>query len=299
VTTGTPPTLPARPERPEGLPPARSPDERPWRALLAVPIAIVALVAGVVAFAIAAAIRDAIVSAPMHHPGVAGAAAHGTPPLLTLISTFVQDVTLMAGVGIAAALALGGRLRPEALGLRRPARIAPSVALVVGGYVAFLLISAAWTSWLGITDRENVPVSLGTRDSPVALVASILVVCAVAPMAEELFFRGFLFGALRKRGFPIAAGISGVTFGLAHVASSPIGFLVPLAILGVILCVVYERTGSLYPCIALHCLNNSVAFGVGDGRIWLIPVCLAGAGAVIVATLRGASRALATPAPAR
>jgi membrane protease YdiL (CAAX protease family) len=298
VSTGTPPTLPARPERPEGLPPARPADERPWRPLLAIPIAIVSLVAGVVAFAVAAAIRDAVVSAPIHRPGVAGAAAHGTPPLLTLISTFVQDVTLIAGVGIAVAIALGGRLRAAALGLR-PARIVPSAALVVGGYVAFLIISAAWTSWLGITDRENVPVSLGTRDSAGALIGAILVVCAVAPMAEELFFRGFLFGSLRKRGFPIAAGVSGITFGLAHVASSPIGFLVPLAILGVLLCLVYERTGSLYPCIALHCLNNSVAFGVGDGRIWLVPVCLVVAGAVIVVTLRAAGHAFATPAAAR
>jgi len=60
-----------------------------------------------------------------------------------------------------------------------------------------------------------------------------------------------------------------VTFGLAHVLSSPIGFIVPLAALGAILCLLYEWTRSLYPCIALHALNNSVAFGVADGRVWL------------------------------
>jgi membrane protease YdiL (CAAX protease family) len=53
-----------------------------------------------------------------------------------------------------------------------------------------------------------------------------------------------------------------------------------------ILCLLYERTGSLYPSMALHALNNSIAFGAGDGRGWLVPVCLAGAAAAITALAR-------------
>jgi len=38
----------------------------------------------------------------------------------------------------------------------------------------------------------------------------------------------------------------------------------PLAFLGFVLCVVYQRSGSLYPCIALHLLNNTIAFGTDE-----------------------------------
>ena len=47
------------------------------------------------------------------------------------------------------------------------------------------------------------------------------------------------------------------------------------------LCLIYARTGSLYPCIALHCANNSVAFGASQDWTWQIPVLFAGSIAVI------------------
>jgi hypothetical protein len=284
----------------EWLPPSAEPsappqppaDARPWRALLAVPIALTAVVAGTVALPIADVVRTALTDTPVHGDGLAGVAAHGAPPALTLAATFVQDLALIVGSVLVAAAALGGRLRPDALGLRPPARVGRAAGLVLGGYLLFVAVAAGWTSALGITDRENVAIDLGTRDSPVVLVLAALLVCVMAPLAEEVFFRGFLFGALRKRGVPLAALVSGLCFGLAHVASSPIGFLVPLALLGVILALLYERTGSLYPSIALHCLNNAVAFGVADGRGWLVPAALAGAGLVLAFTLRTAARQL-------
>jgi uncharacterized protein len=40
----------------------------------------------------------------------------------------------------------------------------------------------------------------------------------------------------------------------------------PLAVLGVVFCLVYERTRSLYPCVALHAMNNSIAYAAqADG----------------------------------
>jgi len=52
-----------------------------------------------------------------------------------------------------------------------------------------------------------------------------------------------------------------VVFGGIHAGSAPLVDLVPLAFLGFALCVLYRRTGSLYPCIATHVINNSIAFG--------------------------------------
>jgi uncharacterized protein len=275
------------PERPAGIPERPPPDPRPWAALWAVPIGLAAIVVSGVAYLIAAGVRDALVDLPAHQGGISGVALHGSPPALTLIATLAQDLTLIAGAVLVVASALGGRLSVDRLGLR-PARLASSVGLVVAGYVLFLLIAAAWTSLLGIQDRENVAVTLGTRDSAFAFAAAGFLVCVVAPVAEEVFFRGFLFGALRRRGLVVAALVSGLAFGLAHVASSPIGFIVPLGTLGVMLALLYERTGSLYPSIGLHTLNNSIAFGVGDGRACAIPICLV----VSLAIVYGLSRLL-------
>jgi membrane protease YdiL (CAAX protease family) len=275
------------PERPAGIPDRRPGADRPWAALWAIPIAVAAIVAGGVFYLLAAAVRDALVDLPAHRDGFFGVALHGPPPVLTLTATLAQDLTLVAGAVLVAASALKGRLPAAALGLR-PARLVSGTAFVVAGYLVFLLIAALWTSAMGIHDRENVAVDLGTRDSAAAFAAAGFLVCVVAPVAEELFFRGFLFGALRRRGLVVATLVSGVAFGLAHVASSPIGFIVPLAALGIILALLYERTGSLYPSMGLHALNNSIAFGIGDGRAWAIPVFLAAA----LAVLYGLSRVL-------
>ena len=98
-------------------------------------------------------------------------------------------------------------------------------------------------------------------------------VCVIAPIAEEFFFRGFVFGALRRMhvviagrniGVWIAAVITGILFGLAHTGSASPQYLVPLGFLGFVLCLVRWRTGSLYPCMALHSINNSLALGVNQ-----------------------------------
>jgi membrane protease YdiL (CAAX protease family) len=92
-----------------------------------------------------------------------------------------------------------------------------------------------------------------------------MVIC-VAPVAEEFFFRGFFYRALRSRySILVAALIDGVLFGVIHWDFSDAEALLivpPLAALGFMFCLVYERTGSLYPVIALHALNNAIAFGV-------------------------------------
>jgi membrane protease YdiL (CAAX protease family) len=95
-----------------------------------------------------------------------------------------------------------------------------------------------------------------------------MIVC-VAPFAEEFFFRGFFYGALRTRfSVAVAAVIDGLVFGLIHFEGGTDGLLIvpPLAVLGLIFCLVYERTRSLYPVVALHSINNSIAYAAqADG----------------------------------
>jgi sodium transport system permease protein len=53
-----------------------------------------------------------------------------------------------------------------------------------------------------------------------------------------------------------AVGVSAVVFGLAH---ADLGSFVPLVVIGLVLAVLRWRTGSLWPGILLHALNNGVA----------------------------------------
>ena len=86
--------------------------------------------------------------------------------------------------------------------------------------------------------------------------------CVVAPVCEEIFFRGFMFMAFaRKLGPAWGAVLAGGIFGLIH-APNPILGLIALGVLGVCLCALYWRTQSIIPCMALHALNNSISFGV-------------------------------------
>ena len=85
-----------------------------------------------------------------------------------------------------------------------------------------------------------------------------------------------------------------------HVGSAPVVDLVPLAFLGFGLCLLYRITGSLYPCIAAHSLNNSIAYGSLENWSFLEVIALiAGALLLIGALVQAAKRVgLITPVPA-
>jgi uncharacterized protein len=253
----------AAPERPvviEDDPTARW---KPWTGFGAPILALAAsLVAGFLVSAIAAA---------------TGASLTDPPASVNLILTYVGDACF-----VAAALFCAQRVafpRARDFGLRRPAiKIGLAVALVIGAYVAFLIIAKLWTDALNIHQNDDkLPRTLGAQDSHVALVLVAVLTCVVAPICEEFLFRGYMFRALRNWHGPWpAALIVGLIFGAFHIEGSPVGFLVPLAIFGVMLCLVYELTDSLYPCIALHAVNNSIAFAAIEhargGVYLLLPV---------------------------
>ena len=94
-----------------------------------------------------------------------------------------------------------------------------------------------------------------------------------------------------------AALVNGVLFGAVHFnfeeGSEALLLLPPLALLGVILCVVYERTGSLLPAIAMHAFNNSVAFAVQADEGWRVSVI---AGPIVLLAI-ALSPKLLPPAP--
>lgn len=78
-----------------------------------------------------------------------------------------------------------------------------------------------------------------------------------APISEELFFRGLIFGGLLRWGFLPAAALSSLLFAAVHL---DIGSLVPFTIIGLTLAWVYWRRGCLWDAIAFHVLFNSASF---------------------------------------
>jgi CAAX protease family protein len=255
------PAPPDRPELPDGVEPADLPPRwRPWSAW-----------AALVAALASATILGGIVLV------IGGGDAQNPPAASQLVATLLQDGCFIGAAWVMASLA--GRPRPEQFGLRPPARPLRAVGLVVAGYAAFIVFSGIWLALVNQSSTsDDLPEKLGANDSTVALLAVTFVVAVAAPVAEEFLFRGFFFSAMRNwRGLWPAAIVTGLVFGSVHAVSSPWAFLLPLALFGVVLCLLYDRTGSLYPCIALHCVNNSIAFGVGEHWGWQIPVVLVAA----------------------
>ncbi|MGO9754028.1 MAG: lysostaphin resistance A-like protein [Solirubrobacteraceae bacterium] len=198
-----------------------------------------------------------------------GSSTVNPTPAVSLLSSFVFDLAF-----VAAALyftALRGRPRAVDFGYRRTPWGTAVSAFVIGG-VSYYAVSYLYGALLDIHGNDKLPSSFGVQTSTVAMLGTAAFVCVVAPICEEFFFRGFLFGVLcqmritvggRSLGPLVAAVITGVLFGLAHTGSvSSSQYLIPLGFLGFVLCLVRWRTGSLYPCMALHSFNNALAFGV-------------------------------------
>ena len=239
----------------------------PWTAPLA-------LVAGIVA----AAVGGLVIDLPALAFGVEATKEH-TPAGLTIAGTFVQD---LAFVAVAVWFArLGGRVsRAWQFGLRAPGvgwrSAARMIVLLLLGFIVFSVL------WAVIFEpgEDKVLESLGSKQGSALLVLSAALTCVVAPIGEEFLFRGYIFTALRGwRGTLTAAAITGLLFGGVHLGSAPALDLPPLAALGFGLCLLYRYTGSLYPGIVTHCLNNCIAFAglAGWGWSWEAPVLVLGA----------------------
>jgi membrane protease YdiL (CAAX protease family) len=188
----------------------------------------------------------------------AGADPGDLPPEMLLIATLIQDTLL-----VAAALWLAAQTTPPKpwhFGLR-PTRLWPAVGWAALGLISYVAFAIAYGAVVGPPEEQSIVEDLGVNESDVALITAGFLFVFVAPVVEEFFFRGFLYRALRTRlGIPAAATLAGLAFGLVHVFTGAEAVPV-LAFLGVVFCLVYERTGSLYPVIALHALNNTLAYG--------------------------------------
>jgi membrane protease YdiL (CAAX protease family) len=222
-----------------------------------------------------AALAGLIVDIPAVVLGATISSSH-TSPGLELADTVVQDVAFVLTVVLFARLG-GRKVHSWQFGLRpTPARRA--AGLVVLTILAFLAFSVIWALILEVSTKEKLLEQLGANETALLLALSALLTTVIAPICEEMLFRGYIFAALSKwKGWLPAAVLTGILFGLVHIGSAPAVDLIPLGVLGFMLCMIYRRTGSLYPCIATHSLNNSIAFGALEGWGWQVPLLMVGA----------------------
>ncbi len=204
-----------------------------------------------------------------------------TPPGIEFADTVVQDVAFVLTAVLFAQIG-GRKVRSWQFGYRST-NARRAAWLTVATIIVFLVFSVVWEAVLNVTEKDTKLLeALGTNETAVLLVLSALLTTVIAPICEETLFRGYIFGALSKwRGWLPAAVMTGILFGGVHFGSAPVEDLVPLGVLGFALCLLYRRTGSLYPCIALHSLNNSFAFGELEHWGWWIPLLMVGALAAI------------------
>jgi uncharacterized protein len=192
----------------------------------------------------------------------------GESPSAIIVGTLLLDGSLVAVALVFASFVR--RPRGWHFGLRRTS-FWPAVGWAALGMLAFYVFAAVYQVILDPDVEQSVAEDLGAEESTFGLVAAGFMIVCVAPFAEEFFFRGFFYGALRTRfSVAVAAIIDGLVFGIIHFEGGTDGLLIvpPLAALGVAFCLVYEKTRSLYPVVALHSINNSIAYGAqADGEV--------------------------------
>lgn len=175
-----------------------------------------------------------------------------------------EEILLLAvladGALLAALFAIGRvllRLRPADLGFRRPSLGALWFATGMAGalWLLSIFVNALQIRAFGPNPQPLI-VTVGAHSGLAALVMDLTTGAVVAPFAEEILFRGLIFGGLAQR-MPLGAAgtISALLFALSH----GLGVVAPIFVLGLGLAYVYARTGTIWAPMITHALVNAVS----------------------------------------
>lgn len=146
------------------------------------------------------------------------------------------------------------------------------IGLSLAGVVTYLVLAAAVTALFTIfpwfqevaDQTQDVGFSLGL--SGIDRVVAFVTLVVVAPIAEEIIFRGWLYGKLRSKflhkmpdwaGMTLAILLTSVLFGAVH---GQWNVAVNVFALSVVACGLREITGTVYAGILLHMIKNGLAF---------------------------------------
>jgi len=208
-----------------------------------------------------------------------------------------KKITLKTGlVSIAAGLIAEALLNPAVtaifisplpgLGITRVAEIfllifiaikleksAAALGLIPGNIFGGIKKGLIWSAWFGIAAMVLIVLlylagldALRMLYSPLPYTKALIIIYlliggVIGPLAEEIFFRGILYGYLRRWGIYTAVTVSTLLFVLPHLAGSilPVTQLVG----GIVFALAYEKEKNLMVPITIHCLGNLAIFSIG------------------------------------
>jgi membrane protease YdiL (CAAX protease family) len=186
-----------------------------------------------------------------------GAAEVMGVPLAVITATVLSGTFAVTALSFSAVLY---RQPVNTLGFVKIYGLKPYV-FAVGMWLIALIILMFWIgalNWLKVDFLLPPDTAQQVMDKAGGnLIATLILVGIVGPIAEEIFFRGFVLPGLMKRfGVTQSLLFSSLLFGIFHFDP---GAIVPTFILGLALGWVYLKTGALWPAIFAHGLHNSLA----------------------------------------
>ena len=169
----------------------------------------------------------------------------GAARLLEIILVIL--VLLIWGRGVSSVGLAPSRIIP---GLRKG--LVWSAGFGIVAFFAFVVLYVAGVNAL-ILMQARLPTRLGQ------IILFFFIGGILAPIAEEIFFRGILYGFFRRWGVLLAVALSTLLFVVAHPMSHQ-GVFVPQVVGGIVFAVAYEVEGSLLVPITIHVLGNMAIF---------------------------------------
>jgi membrane protease YdiL (CAAX protease family) len=188
-----------------------------------------------------------------------GRASGGRPPDNVL---YQWDTAVFAAIVYAVVLGLLlliARGDTGLFALRPPRSWARALGWAFVVFVVILLIGAGLDPFLDAGEEQGLTPTSWDPDRAAPFFANAVVIAGLAPVVEELTYRGLGFSLLRPYGMASAIIGVGLAFGLAHglIEALPI-----LSLFGIGLAWLRERTDSVYPPILLHAVFNGFALAV-------------------------------------
>ena len=189
-----------------------------------------------------------------------------SPKLPVLVAVLLFDVLVVAAAWRLAKR--GGMRAADVLAVRAPlggARVALAVGAVMAAVIALEMVAAPYYAAASASATRMVAELV--RQGGWAL--AVLTIGIAAPVAEEVWLRGFLMSALAKSrlGFWPAGLLTALLFAVLHAAQYALILLVPIFLIGLVLTWALGLTGSLWVPIALHMANNLLGLFV----LWMWP----------------------------
>lgn len=185
-----------------------------------------------------------------------------TPLWTAILSALVYALSLFLAIWLPGKIKKTWASTRDSLGLTDlPTWL--DIALAIAGYIIFALVAFALNQlfialfpWYDPNQAQDVGYNniYGATDRIIAFISLVI----IAPIAEEVLFRGWIYGKVRKY-LPLVPAILlvSVAFGLMH---GQWNAGLTTFVLSIILCSQREITGTIYSGIILHILNNALAF---------------------------------------